>query len=63
MFVGSGYNFDIRSLAILDGFLADVVAGAVIDFAIRPLADAENHDQAAARLHRRNFRVEKFSSE
>src|SRR5262249_35768902 len=39
-----------RGPAVRDGLLADVVPGAVIDLAIRPLVHAHNHDQPAPRL-------------
>src|SRR5258708_32105093 len=38
------------NLAVGDGFLTHVVSRAVVDLAIRPLVDAENHHQPTALL-------------
>src|SRR5450631_3588316 len=39
-----------RNLSVGDGFLAHIVTRAIVDLAIWPLVDPENHHQAAPRL-------------
>src|SRR5258708_24777473 len=55
----ANWDFDIAvivpadfdgNFAVVDGLLAHVVSRAVVDLAIRPLVDAENHHQPAALL-------------